>query len=139
MNNFKNAHMNKFFSILFLFSSLFGGAHAAVAAEASEPLTAVAPHQFISAPTQVGDNNNVAQETELARLSAVRDNLKNEIGQIASERLRCEKQKKGWTAATILGGAGVAATGIAAIVQAKQISNKKDSLSNKEKELNNPK
>ena len=43
--------------------------------------------------------------------------LKDEIQQIDSEMLRCQKAKKGWVAATVVGGVGVAATGTAAIVQ----------------------
>lgn len=51
--------------------------------------------------------------------------LKNEIQQIDSEMTRCEKTKKGWVAATVIGGVGVAATGTAAIVQAVKINEKK--------------
>ena len=54
--------------------------------------------------------------------------LKEEISQIDSEMLRCEKAKKGWVAATVIGGVGVAATGTAAIVQTVKM-----------KEKNNPK
>lgn len=43
--------------------------------------------------------------------------LKEEIAQIDSEMIRCENTKKGWVAATVVGGVGVAATGTAAIVQ----------------------
>ena len=51
--------------------------------------------------------------------------LKEEIAQIDSEMARCEKTKKGWVAATVVGGVGVAATGTAAIVQAVKINQKK--------------
>lgn len=53
--------------------------------------------------------------------------LKDEIQQIDSEMLRCQKAKKGWTAATVVGGIGVAATGgaaIAQVVKAKKGENK---------------
>jgi negative regulator of sigma E activity len=59
--------------------------------------------------------------------------LKNEIQQIDSEMLRCEKAKKGWVAATVIGGVGVAATGAAAIAQGVKISqNKKAATEPKE-------
>ena len=48
--------------------------------------------------------------------------LNAEIAQIDSEMLRCQKTKKGWLAATIIGGAGVVATGTAAIVQATKLN-----------------
>jgi negative regulator of sigma E activity len=51
--------------------------------------------------------------------------LKDEIQQIDSEMARCEKSKKGWVAATVIGSVGVAATGTAAIVQAVKINEKK--------------
>ena len=43
--------------------------------------------------------------------------LKEEIAQIDSEMARCERAKKNWKTATIVGGVGVAATGAAAIIQ----------------------
>jgi len=48
--------------------------------------------------------------------------LKEEIAQIDSEMIRCERVKKGWVAATVVGGVGVAATGTAAIVQGVKIN-----------------
>ena len=51
--------------------------------------------------------------------------LKEEIAQIDSEMLRCEKAKRGWVAATVVGGVGVAATGTAAIVQGVKINQKR--------------
>jgi len=54
--------------------------------------------------------------------------LENDINILNEEIKKCEKAKKGWTAATVIGSVGTAATGIAAIVQAVQIDNKKDEL-----------
>ncbi len=45
--------------------------------------------------------------------------------------LRCKKAKKGWVAATIIGGAGVLATGTAAIVQANKLKKTGNSTDNK--------
>jgi len=45
------------------------------------------------------------------------EELKKEIAQIDSENIRCERMKKGWIAATVVGGVGVVATGTAAIIQ----------------------
>ena len=39
--------------------------------------------------------------------------------------IRCENTKKGWVAATVVGGVGVAATGTAAIVQGVKINQQK--------------
>ena len=49
--------------------------------------------------------------------------LKAEIQQIDSEMSRCQRAKKGWTAATIVGGVGVVATGGAAIAQVVKAKN----------------
>lgn len=54
--------------------------------------------------------------------------LKEEIQQIDSEMDRCEKTKKGWVAATVVGGVGIAATGTAAIVQSVKINQQKKTL-----------
>ncbi len=45
------------------------------------------------------------------------EELKKEIAQIDYENIRCERMKKGWIAATVVGGVGVVATGTAAIIQ----------------------
>lgn len=61
--------------------------------------------------------------------------LENDIRILDEEIAKCQKQKKGWIAATVIGSAGVVATGVAAGVQGVQIKEKKDTLSEKTKEL----
>jgi len=64
--------------------------------------------------------------------------LENDIRILDAEIKKCEKSKKGWIAGTVIGSAGVAATGIAAIVQGVQISKAKEAkkeLDAKTKEL----
>lgn len=53
--------------------------------------------------------------------------LKSEIAQIDSEMVRCERVKKNWQTATIIGGVGVAATGAAAIIQVVNANKSKES------------
>lgn len=60
-------------------------------------------------------NDDIADQVQYKE-QLVRE-LRDEIQQIDSEMLRCEKAKKGWVAVTVVGGVGVAATGTAAIVQ----------------------
>ena len=60
--------------------------------------------------------------------------LENDIRILDAEIKKCEKSKKGWIAGTVIGSAGVAATGIAAIVQGVQISKAKDEKKALEKE-----
>lgn len=69
--------------------------------------------------------------------------LENDITILDAEIRKCEKSKKGWIAATVIGSAGVVATGVAAGVQGAKLSKKKDELkdintdiANKQKELN---
>jgi hypothetical protein len=61
--------------------------------------------------------------------------LKEEIQQIDSEMSRCQKAKKGWVAATVVGGVGVAATGAAAIAQT--VNARKKAENSKAKETEN--
>lgn len=61
--------------------------------------------------------------------------LENDIAILDEEITKCEKQKKGWIAATVIGSAGVLSTGIAAGVQGAQIKQKKDTLTDKKEEL----
>ena len=54
--------------------------------------------------------------------------LRHDI-QLLDEELRtCEKKRKGWVAATIVGGVGVVGTGVAALVQNSNIQEKKREL-----------
>ncbi len=55
--------------------------------------------------------------------------LENDLTILDSEILKCEKSKKGWIAATVIGSAGVVATGVAAGVQGAKIAEKKQTLS----------
>ena len=54
--------------------------------------------------------------------------LENDLIILDSEISKCEKSKKGWIAATVIGSAGVVATGVAAGVQGAKITNKKQEL-----------
>ena len=63
-------------------------------------------------------NDDIAYKHQLIK------ELKNEISQIDSEMARCQKAKKGWIAATVVGGVGVVATGTAAIVQSSKLKEK---------------
>lgn len=47
----------------------------------------------------------------------------------------CERKKKGWIAATVIGGAGVVSTGIAAAVQGKKLSNQKATINQQNKDI----
>ena len=61
--------------------------------------------------------------------------LENDIRLLDEEIAKCKKQKKGWIAATVVGVAGVVATGTAAAVQGVKMGEKKDTYKSKEKEL----
>ena len=54
--------------------------------------------------------------------------LENDIRILDEEIAKCEKSKKGWIAATVIGGAGVVATGVAAGVQGVKIKEQKDEI-----------
>lgn len=73
-------------------------------------------HVFCAFGADVDITNEIQYKEQLVR------ELKEEIAQIDTEMIRCEKAKKGWVAATVVGGVGVAATGTAAIVQGVKIN-----------------
>lgn len=61
--------------------------------------------------------------------------LENDIRILDEEIAKCEKQKKGWIAATVIGSAGVVSTGVAAAVQGVKIKDQKEELSDKKSQL----
>lgn len=61
--------------------------------------------------------------------------LENDIAILDEEIAKCEKQKKGWVAATVIGSAGVVSTGVAAGVQGVQIKEQKDKISENKKTI----
>lgn len=61
--------------------------------------------------------------------------LENDIRILDEEIEKCKKQKKGWIAATVVGAAGVVATGTAAAVQGVKIKEKKDIAEEKRREV----
>ncbi len=63
--------------------------------------------------------------------------LENDIRILDEEIEKCKKQKKGWIAATVVGAAGVVATGTAAAVQGVKLKNKSDEYALKSKEYRN--
>lgn len=78
---------------------------------------------FVPVCSAFGADDDIAAQVQYKE-QLVRE-LKEEIAQIDSEMLRCEKAKRGWVAATVVGGVGVAATGTAAIVQGVKINQKR--------------
>lgn len=80
--------------------------------------------------------NQIAEENQMsADDAAVIATLENDIKILDEEINKCEKQKKGWIAATVIGSLGVVSTGVAAGVQGAKISEKKGDLSSKQREL----
>lgn len=76
-----------------------------------------------------------AADMDLAALMAERDALKNQLSGLRSENTRCEKQKTGWTVATIVGGIGVVGTTAGAIYQGVDLRNKNNELAGVKKDV----
>lgn len=91
---------------------------------------AIAPCAFGAVTIHVAepDADSMSKEQIIAT-------LKNDIKLIDEQLAQCKKQKKGWTAATVIGGVGIVGTGIGAIVQNNQIQNKKSELKSAQDEL----
>ena len=54
--------------------------------------------------------------------------LKHDIELLDEELRTCERKRKGWVAATVIGGVGVVGTGIGALVQHSNIKDKKSEI-----------
>lgn len=54
--------------------------------------------------------------------------LRHDIQLLDEEINTCERKRKGWVAATVVGGVGVVGTGVAALVQNSKIQDKKSEL-----------
>ena len=65
--------------------------------------------------------------------------LRHDIQALDEQIATCERKRKGWVAATVVGGVGVAATGIAAIVQHNKIQDKKTELESVKKDVSDAK
>ncbi len=65
--------------------------------------------------------------------------LKQDIAVLDDEILKCERKRKGWVAATVVGGVGVVGTGVAALVQNSKIQEKKSELKRVESEVQSAK
>ncbi|MBQ6027804.1 MAG: hypothetical protein IJL21_04620 [Alphaproteobacteria bacterium] len=65
--------------------------------------------------------------------------LRHDIQALDEQIATCERKRKGWVAATVVGGVGVAATGIAAIVQHNKIQDKKTELESVKKDVTDAK
>lgn len=63
--------------------------------------------------------------------------LKYDIELLDEELRACERKRKGWVAATVVGGAGVVGTGIAALVQNSKIQDKKSDIKRIDDEIAN--
>ena len=61
--------------------------------------------------------------------------LRHDIQLLDEEIATCERKRKGWVAATIVGGVGVVGTGIAALVQNGKIQDKKAELDRVQKNV----
>ena len=65
--------------------------------------------------------------------------LKHDIDLLDEELRQCERKRKGWVAATVVGGVGVVGPGIAALVQNSKIQDKKAELKRVESDVANAK
>ena len=86
-------------------------------------------HNLDNRPAVVNEDGEELEDAEAIAT------LENDIRLLDEEIAKCKKQKKGWIAATVVGAAGVVATGTAAAVQGVKIGEKKDTFESKQKEL----
>ena len=63
------------------------------------------------------DTSDAAKAARIMELESQRDILRADLVQIESEQARCERQRRNWRTATVVGGVGVAATATGAVIQ----------------------
>ena len=65
--------------------------------------------------------------------------LRHDIQLLDEEIMKCDRKRKGWVAATVVGGVGVVGTGVAALVQNSKIQDKKSELKQVQSDLDSTK
>ena len=78
-------------------------------------------------PDSLPKQNDI--NAQIINLNSQINALRDEILQIDSELLRCERMRRNWTTATIIGGVGTVGTLTGAIIQGIQISKQKKQMS----------
>ena len=86
--------------------------------------------QFGATPNMDGTvvySEEVPGTTGMDEMTVVQT-LRRDIQLLDEEIMQCERKRKGWVAATVVGGVGALSTGIAALVQHDNIQDKKSEL-----------
>ena len=86
--------------------------------------------QFGASPNMDGTvvySEEVPGTTGMDEMTVVQT-LRHDIQLLDEEIMQCERKRKGWVAATVVGGVGALSTGIAALVQHDNIQDKKSEL-----------
>lgn len=92
---------------------------------------AITERQFGAYPDSESGSYGYSSEvpgTEGMDEMTVVSTLRHDIQLLDEEIMKCERKRKGWVAATVVGGVGVVGTGIGAIVQHNKIQDKKSEL-----------
>lgn len=85
------------------------------------------------------DYNGEVPGTEGMDEMTVVKTLRHDIQLLDEEIATCERKRKGWVAATVVGGVGVVGTGVAALVQNSKIQDKKSELNRVQSDINTTK
>ena len=86
---------------------------------------------FQNSAVNSGNNNYEYYADEAEDIAT----LEQDIKILDEEIAKCKKQKKGWIAATVVGGVGTVSTGVAAAVQGVKLKNTKDEVKDKKQQL----
>ena len=78
---------------------------------------------------------NPTKEYTFAEEQQIISTLENDNRLLDAEIDKCERKKKGWIAATVIGATGIVATGVSAAVQGKKLSNQNQDLNDKQNEI----
>ncbi len=87
----------------------------------------LATEQINTPDLQNTEYEEITQEEAIAIAT-----LENDILLLDNELKKCEKKKKGWIAATVIGSVGVVSTGTAAAIQGAKIHDQNEQIKSKE-------
>lgn len=85
---------------------------------------------------QFNPEETVPNSEGMSELDVIKT-LRQDIATLDAEIEKCNRKRKGWVATTVVGGVGVLGTGIAALVQSKNIKEKKAELNSLNTEIQN--
>lgn len=91
--------------------------------------------EVVNEPNDSKDVDVIDNTAEYYQKLDLLEQLKKQEQEIADNKRKCEKAKKNWKIATVVGSVGVVGTTVGVIVQHNQIQDKKEAIGEKQSEI----